>query len=121
MMLALLFVEEGLGSDEGFGRAFFKDLIRGERLEDFGQLSEFGLVAFFLPLGAEDADFLEVLDAFGEFGETDAATATGIDHEAVTGRPGAETSVSERIQGPAVVGPAEVTVIVLGLDRKSVV
>ena len=65
-MLALLFVEEGLGSDEGFGRAFFKDLIRGERLEDFGQLSEFGLVAFFLPLGAEDADFLEVLDAFGE-------------------------------------------------------
>ena len=89
-MLALLFVEEGLGSDEGFGRAFFEDLIRGERLEDFGQLSEFGLVAFFLPLGAEDADFLEVLDAFDQFGETDTAAASRVNHEAVTGGCGNE-------------------------------
>ena len=80
-------------------------------------MTEFGIIVFFPPLFFEDADLLEVLNAFDEFGEADAAAASRINHKAVPGRPGAETGIGKRIHSPAVVGPAEVAVIVLGLGE----
>ncbi len=59
-------------------------------------------------------NLLVVLDSLGKFGEMDTAAASRIDDEAVPCRPGMEADIGQRSLRPAVVGPAEVAVVVLG-------